>query len=148
MKRIGTRHLSRRGATRGQALPEFALVAPFFFLVFLAIIEGGRFMFYSETLNNATREGARYAIVHGENSFDCTGPPCDISGQDVINRVRATAFGMPGAAIAVFPAWPEGANERGMTVNVRAVYTYNTLVPLLPLPPIVVEAESSLVINN
>ena len=137
----------RRRGSQGQAVPEFALVAPIFFLVLLAIIEGGRFMFYYETLNNATREGARYAIVHGENSFDCSGPPCD-SGQDVIDRVRATAFGMPGAAITVLPDWPDGANERGMTVTVRALYTYSTLVPLLPLPPIVVEAESSLVINN
>ena len=61
--------------SRGQALAEFALVAPVFFLLLFSIIEGGRFIFYYETLNNATREGARYAIVHGMNSFDCTGPP-------------------------------------------------------------------------
>ena len=51
-----------------QALVEFALVAPIFFLLLFAIIEGGRFMMYYQTLNNATREGARYAIVHGSNS--------------------------------------------------------------------------------
>jgi hypothetical protein len=146
MSRLAELERSRR-RSRGQALPEFALVAPVFFLVLLAIIEGGRFIFYYQTLNNATREGARYAIVHGENSFDCSGPPCD-AGQDVVDRVRATAFGIPGASIAVTPVWPDGANERGMTVTVRAIYTYTTFVPLLPIPPIVVEAESSLVINN
>ena len=34
------------------------------------------------------------------------------------------------------------------TVTVEATYLYNTLVPLLPLPAISVEAESTLVINN
>src|SRR5690242_12105624 len=59
---------------RGQAMVEFALVAPIFFLLLFAIIEGGRFIFYYETLNNATREGARYAIVHGSNAKCPAGP--------------------------------------------------------------------------
>ncbi len=64
-----------RRRSRGQALVEFALLAPVFFLVLFAIIEAGRFMFYYEILNNATREGARYAIVNGANSLVCpTGP--------------------------------------------------------------------------
>ena len=50
---------------------EFALVAPVFFLILFAVIEGGRFILYYETLNNATREGARYAIVNGANAL-CT----------------------------------------------------------------------------
>jgi TadE-like protein len=142
--------------SRGQALVEFALIAPVFFLVLFAIIEAGRFMFYYETLNNATREGARYAIVHGENSFDCTGPPgpqatsaCDLTGEDVKQRVRDAAFGALGVGVDVMPEWSNPANNsRGATVRVRATYTYTSLVPLVPLPPIIVEAESSLVVNN
>jgi hypothetical protein len=140
---------------------EFALVAPFFFLVLFAIIEAGRFMFYYEVLNNATREGARYAIVNGVNSFDCTGPPaptakgpCDPSGEDVKARVRQAAFGVLGTGVLVDPCWVgdlglcDGDNDRGRTVKVTATYTYNSLVPIVPLPAITVEAESSLVINN
>jgi hypothetical protein len=141
---------------RGQALAEFALVAPFFFLVLFAIIEAGRFMFYYEVLNNATREGARYAIVNGANSFDCTGPPaptakgpCDPAGEDVKTRVRETAFGVLGAGVLVTPVWHDPAdNGRGSTVTVTATYTYNSLIPIVPLPAITIEAESSLVINN
>ena len=47
-------------------------------------------MFYYETLNNATREGARYAIVHGDELVRLHRParearrrPCDPSGEDV-----------------------------------------------------------------
>jgi hypothetical protein len=133
---------------------EFALVAPIFFLVLFAIIEGGRFIFYYEALNHATREGARYAIVNGANSLSCpTGPPaplsvpCDTTGDDVVARVRASAYGMPPTAITVVPTWNPN-NARGSIVNVEASFTYSTLVPLLPLPPITVSAESNLVVNN
>jgi Flp pilus assembly protein TadG len=135
---------------------EFALVAPFFFTALLGIVEAGRFMFYYEVLHNATREGARYAIVNGANTLGCpTGPPapgstpCDTTGDDVKKRVRSAAFGALGSAVAVTPVWHDPAdNGRGSTVTVTASYTYRTLVPLLPLPPITVQAESSLVINN
>jgi TadE-like protein len=132
---------------------EFALVAPLFFLLLFGIIEAGRFIFYYETLNNATREGARYAIVNGANTLGCpTGPPafgstpCDIAGNDVIARVRAAALGI-GNAVTVIPTWNTD-NGRGSTVNVKATATYKTLVPLVPLPTITISAESSLVINN
>jgi hypothetical protein len=141
---------------RGQALVEFALVAPVFFLVLFAIIEAGRFMFYYETLNNATREGARYAIVNGANSIGCpTGPPapnsvsCDPSGANVVQHVRNAAFGVLGSGVAVTPTWHDPAdNGRGSTITVTSTFTYRSMVPLVPLPPITVKAESSLVVNN
>ncbi len=149
--------MNGRTHRRGQAMVEFALIAPVFFLILFAIIEGGRFMFYYETLNHATREGARYAIVNGSNSIRCpTGPPaagsvsCDPAGNDVVARVRAAAFGIPPSGITVTPRWSgdPATNARGSIVTVDARYTYTTLVPLLPLPPITVSARSNLVVNN
>jgi len=138
---------------RGQALVEFAMVAPIFFLLLFGIIESGRFIFYYETLNNATREGARYAIVNGANTIGCsTGPAapgttsCDPAGDDVRERVRDAAFGIL-SGISVDPQW-DPDNGRGSTVTVTASYTYASLVPLVPLPPITITAESSLVVNN
>src|SRR6478736_728173 len=63
-----------RAGSRAQALVEFALVAPLFFLLIFAIIDFGRYVYYVQILNNAAREGTRYAIVHGSNSFQPTGP--------------------------------------------------------------------------
>ena len=155
--------------SRGQALAEFALVAPLFFLLLFGIIEAGRFVFYTEVLNNATREGARYAIVHSQQTFgDSTGPaqpPAvsdDPAGDDVVARVREAATGMVGTAIAVDRCWwpgdvtnpcdfsthGPGYNTYGYTVTVQATYTYSALIPLVPLPNITVSAESSLVITN
>jgi hypothetical protein len=151
--------------TRGQAMVEFAMVAPMFFLLLFGIVEAGRFVFYYETLSHATREGARYAIVNGANTLGCpTGPPapgssaCDAPGNNVITRVRQAATGMPGTGISVERCWwytvcdfathGDGDNGRGASVTVAASYTYRSLIPLVPLPPITVTAESSLVVNN
>jgi Flp pilus assembly protein TadG len=146
-------------------MAEFALVAPLFFTLLFGIIEAGRFIFYYETLNHATREGARYAIVNGANTLGCpTGPAapgssaCDTSGANVVTRVRSAAIGVPGTSVAVERCWwytacdfvshGDGDNARGANVTVTATYTYRSLVPLVPLPQITVSAESSLVINN
>jgi hypothetical protein len=131
-------------------------VAPLFFLVLFAIIEAGRFMLYYQTLANAAREGARYAIVNGANTLGCpTGPPapgssaCDPTGEDVKQRVRDAAFGVLGVGVTVLPTWHDPANNgRGSTVTVAASYTYSPLIPIVPLPSITVQAESSLVVNN
>lgn len=147
----------RARSSGGQGLVEFALVAPLFFLLVFAIIEGGRFILYYETLSNATREGARYAIVHGSNSFCPSGPMppgmnppgCyDPTGANVVQRVKDTAFGLLGTEVVVIPTWGALGNGREADVNVAVMYTYRTLVPLVPLPPITITAESTLVINN
>ena len=149
---------SRARRSSGQALTEFALVAPLFVLLLFAIIEGGRFIAYYETLSNATREGARYAIVHGSNSSCPSGPMppgmnppggCyDPTGANVVQRVQDTAFGLLGTDVVVTPTWGPLGNGREADVNVAATYTYQTLVPLVPLPPMTITAESTLVINN
>lgn len=51
------------------------MVAPLFFLLLFSIVEFGRAIYYLEILNNAAREGARFAIVHGHESADPAGPP-------------------------------------------------------------------------
>lgn len=144
--------------SRGQALVEFALVAPWFFLLLFGIVEGGRFILYYETLSNATREGARYAIVHGSNSNCPSGPmppgmsaplACyDPTGANVVQRVRDAAFGVLGSGVSVTPEWGDLGNGREAEVRVSAAYTYRTLIPLVPLPDITITAESNLVINN
>jgi Flp pilus assembly protein TadG len=131
---------------------EFAMVAPMFFLLLFTTIEAGRFIFYYETLSNATREGARYAIVNGANTLGCpSGPPapgstaCDTSGANVVTRVKQSALGVLNPTVT--PTWDPN-NGRGSTVRVAASFVYRSLIPLVPLPPITVSAESSLVINN
>ena len=53
-----------------------------FFMLLFAIIDFGRYVYYVQILNNAAREGARYAIVHGSDSLAPTGPPSRTTSSD------------------------------------------------------------------
>jgi hypothetical protein len=165
----------RDQVTQGQALVEFAFVAPFLLLVILGIFEAGRFVFFHEMVNHATREGARYAIVHGAFSACPSGPmpggatnPCDPPGARVMDAVADAALGIAGAGdLFVYdPVWsPRGSlsppspgatslghNGRGEYVTVFVDYSYepvfNDLLGRSFLPTIMISAESTLVVNN
>jgi hypothetical protein len=160
--------------SRGQALVEFALVAPMIFVLILGAIEAGRFILFYEVLNNATREGARYAIVHGSEATCPSGPPpagefnhCDPAGNNVKTAVADAALELAGVGdlIVYDPVWTNrstpanpkpgdastGSNARGEYVTVFLDFTYRPLlrevvdVPILP--DINISAESTLVIN-
>lgn len=62
MKTLNHRH-NERGAT----VAEFAVVALFFFTLIFAIIEFGRLLYTHNALTDATRRGARYAVLHTNN---------------------------------------------------------------------------------
>lgn len=48
----------------GQAMVEFALILPIFFLILGGIIDFGWIFHHQTVANNACREGARYAAIH------------------------------------------------------------------------------------
>jgi len=144
-----------REPRRAQALVEFALVAPIFFVMIFAIIDFGRYIYYVQILNNAAREGARYAIVHGSNSFQPSGPTADDA--NVASTVRSYAIGVigTGATFQIHSNWLDPtrpsdppSNSRGHLVHVSITYDFHSLIPIVPIPPITITGESSLVINN
>jgi Flp pilus assembly protein TadG len=156
---------SHGAANRGQALPEFALVLPLFLLLLFSTIEFGRYVYTAQIVNNAAREGARYAITHGSLSLCPSGPmpglapnPCDASGEKVRAVVRSYAIGVVGTGVA-FPAqsgcaggianpcWPVD-NARGSVVTVVVRTTFTTLIPIVPLPEITIDGSSTLVVNH
>jgi hypothetical protein len=61
-RRCGTRR-SRRKNRRGAAVVEFAFVAPLLFMLIFGIIEFGRLLMVQQILTNASREGARRAVL-------------------------------------------------------------------------------------
>jgi Flp pilus assembly protein TadG len=134
---------------------EFALVAPLFFLMVFAIIDFGRYVYYVQILNNAAREGARYAIVHGANSFQPTGPAADDAAVAAIVQNYAIGVIGNGATLTIHSFWTDPqrpldppSNARGHVVQVTVTYAFNSLIPIVPIPPITINGESSLVINN
>ena len=150
------RHGARSGhpsRPRGQALVEFAFVVPVFLLLLFAIIDFGRYVYYVQILNNAAREGTRYAIVHGARSLTPTGPAPDDATIDSV--VRNYAIGVIGnsAVLVVHSNWGTNplnppTNVRGEKVHVSVTYDFHSLIPVVPIPPITINGESTLVINN
>jgi Flp pilus assembly protein TadG len=53
-----------RTRSRGQAMVEFALIFPIFIAMVLGVFDAGRLIYTQNTIGNASREGARVAIVN------------------------------------------------------------------------------------
>lgn len=114
-------HPRRDASCRGQALIEFVLVAPLFLLLMFGLLELGRAVYYTQVLDNAARDGARYAIVHGFASAafgECPSGPipgggssCDPTGQNVIEAVQAGSVGVTNqtSALTVNVKWCDSA---------------------------------------
>ncbi len=63
-------HRGRPARRRGAAAVEFAVVAPFLFLMVFGSIEFGRAMMAKELLANAARQGARAGAIAGKSDSD------------------------------------------------------------------------------
>ena len=147
-----------RRKSAGQAIAEFAITAPIFFFMLFAIIDFGRYVYYVQILNNAAREGARYAIVNGDASFTPVGPAADDA--TVAGVVRNYAIGVigSGATFEIHSCWKKSgcpgnpaetpSNHRGAQVNVSVAYDFHPIVPLVPIPGITITGESTLVVNH
>lgn len=96
MKRFEVRHnrnFKPSESRRGVAAVEFAIVAPILFLFVLAIVEVGRLMVVQQLITNASREGARQAVVQES-------PVGDI--QDFVSTYLQNGS-VPGATVSVVP---------------------------------------------
>lgn len=122
-----TRHLLcsrvRRHAQRGVAAVEFALIAIFFFTLLLGIMEFGRWLFLLNGANEATRLGARLAVV------------CSVEAADNLTLIKASMSAMTGggipAANMVLDYVPEGCDASNCkTVTARIVDA--TFTPVSP----------------
>ena len=151
------RHDQRRAHSRGQALVEFAFVLPIFLLMLFAMIDLGRVIWANDTLANAAREGARYAIVHGgsETTTNPVGP--GLTKQPIVDTARAFAIAA-GDNLVVQVCYGTGctgdndttaSNARGtlVTVTVRSQVSMLT-GSLVGFPPFAVSATATMVVNN
>lgn len=131
--------------TRGQSLVEFALIIPLAVFVITIFFDLGRLVYYSSTLNNAVREGTRFAIARTTVDDDTI----------VKDRVKAYAIGMNTNNITVTvkvllnSSDPEYATCPDCVI-VKAIYTFKPVTPglsmLLHDGNVSMEAKSSMII--
>ena len=106
----------------GQAMVEFALILPIFLLILCGIIDFG-WLFYNQlSLNNACREGARYAVV---NTAEGNGT------QAIINHIEnatTTVFANDGVRVDVEYTTPSDPTAGDVTVSMEADISFFTPV--------------------
>jgi Flp pilus assembly protein TadG len=109
---------------RGAALVEFALVVPIFFLMVFGMIEFGRAIMVQQVLTNASREGARVAVLDSPTS---TASEVNTTVTSYLQKA-----GISGATVTIDPTNPTAAGY-GAPVTVTVQIPFNS-VSWLPSP--------------
>ena len=73
-------------------MAELALVLPLLLLILSGIIDFGWLYYNQITLNNAAREGARYAVIHYDPAVDWKGEAQSRMMDDMVGVNSATAI--------------------------------------------------------
>lgn len=113
---------SCRRKRRGAAAVEFAVVAPLFFLLVFGMIEFGRAIMVQRVLTNASREGARVAVL------DSATPTAGTVTSTVTNYLQNV--GLTGGSVTINPAEPTTAGYGvPVTVTVRIPFSRVSWLP-------------------
>jgi len=120
-----------RNNRRGAAAVEFAIIAPVFFLLVFGMIEFGRMIMVQQIITNASREGARIAVLDGATTSGVT--------TQVTNYLDGA--GVRGANVTVDPDPPTDAGW-GEPVTVEVTIPFSN-VSWLPVPMFVGDMDLS-----
>ena len=111
----------------GVAAVEFALVSALFFTMLLGVVEMGRLLWIWNAAVEATRLGARMAVV------------CDIGDADIKLRMTQRVPNLSTSHITVDYLNPPAAVNTSTSANCKAVsvrlsgFTHQTIIPFVPL---------------
>jgi len=109
-----------RRKRRATAAVEFAIVAPVFLLLVFGMIEYGRMVMVQQIITNASREGARTAVLDGATTS---------SVQSAVNTYL-TAGSISGATVTVSPNPPSTAQYGDpVTVTVSVPFSQVSWLP-------------------
>ena len=136
--------LGRRSRdSRGMAIVEFALVFPLLLLLVFMTIDFGMYFFVQHTIQFATREGVRLALV-GRTINDDSGNEMTREAS-IIATIRdkaAVAVKPEDLSISIYPVdtgysdpstWQttQNAGDPGVYMRVRTRYTYKFVTPFI-----------------
>tara|TARA_R110002073_G_scaffold119379_4_gene260593 strand:- start:331 stop:768 length:438 start_codon:yes stop_codon:yes gene_type:complete len=141
MKR--NKSIGNRKSQQGVAAVEFAIIAVILFTLLFGIMELGRILFMMNTTTEATRLGARLAVVCDQNAFAIKSRMVSLAG-----------FLTPGNInVAYLPGGCTVDTCRYVNVSVTGI-TVQSIVPLIPvnfpMPPFstTLPRESMSSLNN
>jgi hypothetical protein len=129
---------------KGGTAVEFAIALPLFIMLVVCIIEFGWYFFVQHTLQYATREGMRLALV-GRTLTDPSGNPMT-RVESIIRTIKeqaSLAVKPEAVMISIFPVkddfidppgWEtmQDAGDSGDFMRVKARYDHKVFTPLIP----------------
>jgi TadE-like protein len=137
-----------RSRERGQALVEFALIAPLFLLIVVGIIQFGIGLNYWLDLNRIANQGARWAVV---NKYPgCTGtPPCTPTLKQHMELQHTSGGNDNDVSICfeVAPPLPSATALVGQPVRVTATHKFNFLA-IMDMAPITLRGKATMRIEQ
>jgi hypothetical protein len=137
---------SRPRGSRGQALVEFALVAPIFFLLVFSVIQLGLLFGAQNGIVDAVRETARYASTYRVASASDATAVCTMANSPSAYLRTVLARSVPGWDPSAVPIpqyaisyeWLQNPDGPGGTpgsyyvqINVKVTYWYPLYVPIV-----------------
>jgi Flp pilus assembly protein TadG len=108
---VNTSRRNQKWSRRGASVVEFAIVAPLFFLLVFGMIEFGRMVMVQQVLTNASREGARRAVLSGVSDADV-----ETTVEDYL--ANASISGATVTLATQAPTPPDTAEARVVTVTI------------------------------
>jgi len=127
----------RPGLADGQATLEILVSLMVAFSLVFWLFELCMFIYTCSVLNDAAQEGVRYAIMHGKDSSNCSGPDTQCVNQTPYSNVQAVVTTAASAslhnlsAMTVTVSYANSTAAVGNPVAVKVAYTY---VPYLNFP--------------
>ncbi len=132
------------GNNRGVTAVEFALILPVFAFFIFGIIDMGYYLFTEHTLQFATREGVRLAMVGGTLN-GANGSPLSRAAsivQEIENEAALAGISASSIQISIFPitstygdptGWTgeQNAGNPGDYMRVVASYSYHFFTPYM-----------------
>jgi hypothetical protein len=129
---------------RGSSALEFAVALPFFVMLVICTIEFGWYFFVQHTLQYATREGMRLALV-GRQLTDTAGNTMSREASIIrtIKEQASLAVKPDGVLVSIYPVkddfsdptgWEtqQDAGAPGDYMRVRTRYYHKVFTPLIP----------------
>jgi Flp pilus assembly protein TadG len=137
----------RRKPRRGTHIVELALILPVFLLFIFATLDFALIMWAYGTVSEASRVGARYAMVHGSMAASPVGPSANDS--TVQTKVQDNALALNTANLTVTSSWPDGDNNPSHHVVVTATYNCHPILgSFIGVPNCTVSGTTKMMITH
>lgn len=122
----------------GAAALEAAIIIPVFLLLVLGTVDVGLAVFRYNTLSQASRQGVRQAMVHGENAPSgwnggpwgptTVGPTTVDQTSPQVDAVKSMLTTCPQDRTSVTVEWLDNRNHVGDTVRVTVISEYEPMI--------------------